>query len=99
MPRYTTENFVTECLLKVQTFLLIYMRKKFSWKVVLGWMDEITKKKRENTINLKSAVYQHKKNLVRNLYAADIRYHLGCWLGVTVKYRPAGPVHLLQQLY
>ena len=36
--------------------------KMFSWKVVYGWMDKITKK-RENTIYLKSAVYQHKNNL------------------------------------
>ena len=54
----------------------------FSWKVVYGWMDTITKKT-ENTIYLCSAVYQHKKTLVRDLYAADVSYHLDCWLGVT----------------
>ena len=60
------------------------MRKMFSWKVVYGWMDKITKKKkRENTIHLWSAVYQHKKTFVRDLHAADVRYYLDCWLGVT----------------
>ena len=34
------------------------------------------------------------KNLVRDLHAASVRYHRDCWLGVTVKYRPAGPVQL-----
>ena len=38
-----------------------------------------------------SAVYEHKnKPGVRYLYAADVYYHLGCWLGVTVKYMPTG---------
>ena len=34
------------------------------------------------------------KTLVRDLHAADFSYHLDCWLGVTVKYRPAGLVQL-----
>ena len=60
------------------------MWKMFSWKVVYGWMDKITKNKRENTIHLWSAVYQHKKKtFVRDLHAADVRYYLDCWLGVT----------------
>ena len=54
----------------------------FSWKVVYGWMDTITKM-RENTIYLCSAVYEYEKALVRDLHAADVRYHLDCWLGVT----------------
>ena len=32
------------------------------------------------------------------MYAADVRYHLGCWLGETVKHRSAGPMQLLQSL-
>ena len=73
-----TENFVTECLLKAQTFFESICGKMFSWKVVYGLMDKTTKKKereRENTIYLKI--------LVRDLHAAAVRYHLDCWLGVT----------------
>ena len=49
-----TENLVTECLLKVQTFFDSICGKMYSWKGVYGWMDKITKKKRkkENTIYL-----------------------------------------------
>ena len=43
-----------------QTFFESICGKMFSWKVVYGWMDTITKKT-ENTIYLCSAVYQHKK--------------------------------------
>ena len=32
------------------------------------------------------------------MYAAEVHYHLGYWFGVTVKYRPAGLVQLLQSL-
>ena len=28
-------------------------------------------------------MYQHKKALVRDLHAADVRYHLDCWFAVT----------------
>ena len=52
----------------------------FSLKVVYGWMDTVTKM-RENTIYLCSAVYEHEKALVKDLHAADVRYHLDCWLG------------------
>ena len=58
-------------------------------------MDKITPQKRENNIYLIcSGVYQHKKTLVRDLHAADVRYHLDCWLGVTVNDRTAGSVQL-----
>ena len=58
------------------------MRKMFSWKVVYGWIDKITKKReRENTIYLWIAVYQHKK--LRDVHAAYVRYHHDCWLDVT----------------
>ena len=46
-----------------------------------GWIQ--LPKKKENTIYVCSAVYQHKKALVRDLHAADVRYNLDCWLGVT----------------
>ena len=45
-----TEKFATECLLIVQTFFEINMQKMFSWKVVYGWMDRITKKEREKIL-------------------------------------------------
>ena len=48
---YITENFVTECLLKVQTFFESICGKMFSWKVVYGCLDKIIKKKRENTFS------------------------------------------------
>ena len=58
-------------------------------------MDKITKKRRKYYLLIKSSV-STQKTLVRVLYAADDRNHLGSWLDVTVKYRPAGPVPLLQ---
>ena len=66
---------------------LINMRKKFNCKVD-GWIKLL--KKRENIIYLWSAVYQHKTILIRDMHAEDVRYHLDCWLGVSVKYRSAG---------
>ena len=79
------ENYVAECMLKAQT-----MRKMF-----YGCMDKITKKReRKYYLLMKcSAVYQHKKTLVRDVYAAEVCYYLDCWLGVT-KIRPAGPKQL-----
>ena len=48
----------------------INMRKKSA-----GWMDKFTKK------YLWPVVYHHKDNpWVRYLHAADVRYHLDCWL-------------------
>ena len=50
-----------------------------SWKVVYGWMDGLNyQKQRERE---KCSVSTH-KTLVRDLHAADVRYHLD-WLGVT----------------
>ena len=83
-----TENFVTASLIKVQTFFA----ETFSWKVEYGWIDKITKNERKYEW---SALYQHKNNpWVRYLFAADVHCHLDCWLGVTVKYRPAGSMQL-----
>ena len=90
-----TENFVTECLLKVQTFFESICGKMFSWKVVYGWMDKITKKERKYYLPMKCSV-STQKTLVIEVHAADVRYHLNCWSGVTVKYRSARPVQLLR---
>ena len=54
----------------------------FSWKVVYGWMDKITKKERKYYLLMKCSV-STQKTLVRDVHAADVRYHLDCWLGVT----------------
>ena len=43
-----TENFVTECLLKVQTFFESICRKMFSWKYMDGWIK--LPKKREKIL-------------------------------------------------
>ena len=75
-----TENFVIECLLKVQTFFESICGKMFSWKVVHGWMDEISKKREKI---LFTYLHQHKKTLVRDLHVADFCYHLDCWMDVT----------------
>ena len=65
-----TENFVTECLIKEQTFFESICRKMSA-----GWMDKFTRK------YLWSVVYQHKNNpWIRYMHAADVRYHLDCWL-------------------
>ena len=45
-----TENYVTECLLKVQTFFESICRKMFSWKENGIWMDGYQKKKREKIL-------------------------------------------------
>ena len=73
-----TENFVIECLLKVQPFF----ESICGWKLVYGWMDKITKKERKYYLLMKCSV-STQKTLVRDLRAADVRYHLDCWLGVT----------------
>ena len=52
--------------------------KMFSWKVVYGWMEE-----RKYYLLMKCSVSAQKKTLVGDLHAADVRYHLDCWLGVT----------------
>ena len=46
-----------------------------------GWIK--LQKKRENTIYLMKCSVSTKKNLMRDLHAVDVRYHLDCWLGVT----------------
>ena len=64
-----TENFVTECLIKVQTFFESICGNS----QLDGWI--IFKKKYVWTV-----VYQHKNNpWVRYLHAADVRYNLDCW--------------------
>ena len=79
-----TENFVTEYLPKVQTFLESICAKMFSWKVVYRWVDKITpKKERKYYLLMKCSVSTPKKTLVRDLHAADVRFHLDCWLDVT----------------
>ena len=86
-----TENFVTACLIKVQTFLNQYVAT-ISWKIVYGWMDNISKNERKYEW---SAVLQHKHNpWVIYLHVADVHYHLDYWLGITVKHMPAGRVQL-----
>ena len=66
-----TGNFVTECLIKVQTFFESMCGKKSA-----GWIDKIYKK------NFWSSVSTQIQNnpYVRYLHAADVRYHLDCWL-------------------
>ena len=96
MPRFTEWTISLKTLLqyvwsKYKPFLNQYA-ETFSWRVVYGWMDNITKNERKYE---RSAVYQHKNNpWVRYLYAADVHYDLDCWFGVTVKYMPAGGVQL-----
>ena len=64
----------------------------FNWKVVYGWMDKIPpppqkkkkkKKERKYYLLMKCSVSTQKKTFVRDLHAADVRYYLDCWLGVT----------------
>ena len=43
-----------------------------------GWIK--LPKKRENTMK---CTVSTQKTLVRDLHAADVRYHLDCWLDVT----------------
>ena len=98
MPRYTERTISLKTLLQhvwstYKPFLNQYAGT-FSWKVVYGWMYNITKNERKYKW---SAVYQHKNNpWVTYLYDADVNYHLDCWLGVSVKYRYAGRVQLKQ---
>ena len=65
-----TGNFMTECLIKVQTFFESMCGKKSA-----GWMDTILKKNLELSVST-----QVKKTRVRYHHAADVRYHLDCWL-------------------
>ena len=78
-----TKNFVTECLLKVQTFLNQYAEKSSDGKWYMdGW---IKLQKREKILFSYEVqcISTKKKTLVGVLHAADVRYHLDCWLGVT----------------
>ena len=50
---------------------------------------KITKKKRENTIYLRSAVYQQTNEYEIYLHAADVNYHHDRWLCVSIKDIPA----------
>ena len=76
---YITENFVTECLLKVKTFLNQYSEKFSAEKWYMdGWI-KLPKKKREKLLSTYEVQCIKTKNL-RNLHAADVRYHLDCWL-------------------
>ena len=55
----------------------------FSWKVVYGWMDKITKQKREKILfTYEVQCINTKRIFVRDLHAADVRCYLDCWLGV-----------------
>ena len=65
-----------------------------SWKKVNGWLDKIYKK----ISTYKVQYINTKQPLVRQLHAADVRYHLACWLDVTVNYKSAGPVQVKQLL-
>ena len=53
---YITENFVTQCLLKVQTFFELICGKMFSRKMLFGWIDKITKKERKHYLLVKCSV-------------------------------------------
>ena len=71
-------------------FFLINTREN-QLEEVYGWIakNKNTKKKRENTIYLWSAVYQQTNEQEIYLHAADVNYHHDCWLGVTIKDIPA----------
>ena len=60
--------------------------EKFIWKVVYGLINTITKKTEKTLFTLNEVkCINTKATLVRDLHAADVRCHLDCWLGVTVK--------------
>ena len=46
-------------------------------------MDKITKKRKKILFTYEVQCINTKKTLVGDLHAADVRYHLDCWLGVT----------------
>ena len=86
MPGYiewliSLKNFVTECLLKVQTFLNQYAKKCSAGKWYMdGWIK--LQKERKYHLLMKCSV-SAQKTLVGDLHAADVCYHLDCWFGVT----------------
>ena len=47
------------------------------------WKKIPKKKERKYYSLMKCCVSTQKKTFVRDLYAADVRYYLDCWLGVT----------------
>ena len=79
---------MTACLLKVLTFFKSICGK-ISLKVVYGWIAKKLPKKWENTIYLRSAVYQQTNEYEIYLHAADVNYHHDRWLCVTIKDIPA----------
>ena len=73
------ENFMTECLLKVQTFFESIWGKMFSWKVVKdGWIKLPKRERERKYFLLMKCSVSTQKTLVRDLHAADVRYHLDC---------------------
>ena len=69
-----TENFAT-----VQTFFESLCEKKISW--MDGWIN-FTKEEKKNVLVECSVSTQKQPLSVRYMYlnAADVRYHLDCWL-------------------
>ena len=79
-----TEKFVTECLLIVQTFFESICGKCSAGKFYMdGWIKLPKKRERKYYSPMKCSVSTQKKTFVRDLHAADVRYYLDCWLGVT----------------
>ena len=73
-------------------FLNLFAGKNLAGKWYLdGWI-KLLKAERKYYLLMKCSVSTQKKTLVRDMYATDGHYYLNCWLGVTVKYRPAGTV-------
>ena len=58
-----TENYVTECLLKVQTFFESICGKMFSWKENGIWMDGYQKKRERKYYLLMKCSVSTQKNL------------------------------------
>ena len=62
---------MTEFLLKVQWYMT-------------GWVKLLKQREREKILfTYEVQCINTKKTLVTDLYAAYVRYHLDCWLGVT----------------
>ena len=60
----------------------INMRKNFQLESGI-WMDGYNYKNERKCYLLMQCSVWTQKSLMRDLHAADVRYHLDCWLGVT----------------
>ena len=79
---------MTECLTKESFFNQCADKNSIGKLYIDGWIKFPKRKKILFTYGVQCIITKY--NPSAYLRAAAVPYHLDCWLGVTVQYRPAG---------